>query len=204
MSQLKQLPSGCGTHRAGPWQGGWHADMRRVSSDNFGPRPEGVSIDLIVVHSISLPPGEYGGSAIEEFFTNRLDWDAHPYFQIIRGVKVSAHFLIRRDGICVQFVSVQDRAWHAGVSQFQGRDNCNDYSVGIELEGLEGGVFEQAQYQALAELCGDLKLRWPIQSVTGHDHVSPGRKFDPGTSFDWKLLRAKLGWPGRCFPVSPT
>lgn len=147
-------------------------------------------IDLAVVHSISLPPGQYGGMAIEQLFTNQLDWDAHPYFQQIRGLEVSAHFLIRRDGECLQFVSVLDRAWHAGRSCWQGRDNCNDYSVGIELEGLEGDTFEAAQYTTLAALLHDLQQQWPVHCVVGHEHVAPGRKQDPGPGFHWQQLRS--------------
>ena len=122
------------------WQHGWYRHARALPSPNFGPRPANTAIDLIVVHSISLPPGEFGGDHVQALFTNTLDWDAHPYFQTIRGLEVSAHFFIRRDGALWQFVSVDDRAWHAGASCFGGRDNCNDYSVGIELEGLEGGA----------------------------------------------------------------
>lgn len=144
------------------------------------------------MHSISLPPGRYGGDAIERLFTNRLDWDAHPYFGQIRGLEVSAHFLVRRDGNCLQFVSVDDRAWHAGRSQWRGREECNDWSVGIELEGLEGDRFEPAQYTALATLLRDLVARWPITEVVGHEHVAPGRKQDPGAGFEWSTLQQAL------------
>jgi AmpD protein len=178
------------------WLAGWHTQLRHSASPNFGPRPPGTVIDLVVVHSISLPPGQYGGDEIERLFTNRLDWDAHPYFQQIRGLEVSAHFLIRRGGECLQFVSVDDRAWHAGRSHWRGRDNCNDWSVGIELEGLEGGVFEAPQYQALAALLRDLARQWPIGEVVGHEHVAPGRKQDPGAGFDWTLLRRQTGLGG--------
>ena len=133
------------------WQGGWYRFAHRVDSPNFGPRPPGACIDLVVVHSISLPPGVYGGDEVGQLFTNTLDWDAHPYFQGIRGMQVSAHFFIRRDGALWQFVSCDERAWHAGASQWRGRANCNDDSIGIELEGLEGGPFEPAQYEALAK-----------------------------------------------------
>ena len=129
---------------------------RAVPSTNFGARPAGAAIDLVVLHSISLPPGEYGGDAIEQLFTNRLDWSAHPYYETIRGIEVSAHFLIRRSGELVQFVSCDERAWHAGESSWQGREGCNDFSIGIELEGLEGEVFENAQYAALAELIASI------------------------------------------------
>jgi AmpD protein len=144
------------------------------------------------VHSISLPPGEYGGDSIERLFTNRLDWEAHPYFAQIRGLKVSSHFLVLRSGDCVQFVDCNRRAWHAGRSSWRGRENCNDFSVGIELEGLEGNPFEPAQYEMLSRLVGAVTRRYPITAVVGHEHVAPGRKFDPGPGFDWLRLRASL------------
>jgi AmpD protein len=158
-------------------------------------------IDLAIVHSISLPPGEYGGDYIERLFTNTLDWDAHPYFQQIRGLEVSAHFVIRRDGHLMQFVSVLDRAWHAGRSSWCGRDNCNDYAIGVELEGLEDHPFEPAQYEALAHLLMQIDTQWPLQGVVGHEHVAPGRKRDPGQAFDWVGLRRRLGWPAARFPA---
>jgi AmpD protein len=159
-----------------------------------------VVIDLVVVHSISLPPGVYGGDAIEQLFTNRLDWDAHPYYGQIRGMEVSAHFLVRRDGGVVQFVSCDQRAWHAGRSQWQGRDNCNDFSIGIELEGLEGETFEPPQYVALAALLNQLASRYPVQSVAGHEHIAVGRKNDPGAGFDWPRFIRLCSWPDRYFP----
>ena len=137
----------------------------------------------------SLPPGEYGGDAIERLFTNRLDPAAHPSFEGLRGLEVSAHFVIRRDGELLQFVSCDKRAWHAGSSTWRGRENCNDYSVGVELEGLEGDVFEVAQYRQLARLGAALARRYPIADVAGHEHVAAGRKADPGPSFDWPRLR---------------
>jgi AmpD protein len=145
-----------------------------------------------VIHSISLPPGEFGGDAVERLFTNRLDWDAHPYYGRIRGLQVSAHFLVRRSGERVQFVSCDDRAWHAGQSRWRGRENCNDWSIGIELEGLEGDRFEPAQYRALAVLMRALQRRYPIAEAVGHEHVAPGRKADPGPGFDWARLRQAL------------
>ena len=183
-----------------PWLDGWHADARHRPSPNFGLRPPNAPIDLVVVHSISLPPGQYGGPEIEQLFTNQLDWDAHPYFDQIRGMEVSSHFVIRRDGQLLQFVSVDDRAWHAGRSSWQGRENCNDYSVGIELEGLEGGTFEAAQYTSLAALCKDITKVCPIEHVAGHEHIAPGRKQDPGPGFQWPRLAAMLGWQPECFP----
>lgn len=155
---------------------------------------------LAVVHSISLPPGEYGGDAVERLFTNRLDWDAHPYYDTIRGVEVSAHFLIRRDGRVVQFVSCDDRAWHAGASCWRERDNCNDFSIGIELEGLEGLAFEAAQYRQLARLLRALIRRYPLVDAAGHEHVAPGRKRDPGPGFDWARLRKALRGSGPQLP----
>lgn len=183
------------------WHNGWLSSAEHQASPNFGPRPTDAKLDLIVIHSISLPPGQYGGPEIAQLFTNQLDWDAHPYFQSIRGMQVSSHFLIRRDGSLVQFVSCDDRAWHAGVSNFQGRDQCNDFSVGIELEGLEGETFEPAQYQQLSQVCHALRRRYPIAHVAGHEHIAPGRKFDPGSGFDWSLFAQIVGWPPQCFPV---
>jgi AmpD protein len=153
-----------------------------------------------VLHSISLPPGEYGGDAIERLFLNRLDWEAHPYFQQIRGAEVSAHFLVRRDGETVQYVSCDARAWHAGRSQWRGRDNCNDFSIGIELEGLEGHPFEPAQYAALLPLLRAVRAHYPVREVVGHEHVAPGRKLDPGPGFDWAALQRALGWNDSFFP----
>lgn len=182
------------------WDGGWWRPAHRLPSPNFGPRPAGAQIDLVVLHSISLPPGRYGGDEVQALFTNRLDWDAHPYFQQIRGLEVSAHFYVRRDGAIWQFVSADDRAWHAGASSWRGRSNCNDDSVGIELEGLEGDAFELAQYAALARLMPALAQRYPIAHVAGHEHIAPGRKQDPGPGFDWRRLRRQLGWPLDAFP----
>ncbi|HYE40481.1 MAG TPA: 1,6-anhydro-N-acetylmuramyl-L-alanine amidase AmpD, partial [Ramlibacter sp.] len=135
-------------------------------------------------------------------FTNTLDWDAHPYFQQIRGMQVSAHFFIRRDGALLQFVSCDDRAWHAGRSAWRGREECNDDSVGIELEGLEGETFESAQYEALAALCAALAQHYPIRHVAGHEHIAPGRKNDPGAGFEWARLQREVGWPPEWFPPS--
>lgn len=182
------------------WRGGWWQAAARLDSPNFGARPGGVPVDLLVLHSISLPPGEYGGDAIERLFTNRLDFDAHPYYQTLRGLQVSAHFLIRRDGALLQFVSCDQRAWHAGASSYGGRENCNDYSIGIELEGLEGERFEAAQYEALQALLAGLRLAYPIRSVVGHEHVAPGRKNDPGPGFDWRGLGASAAAAGLELP----
>jgi N-acetyl-anhydromuramoyl-L-alanine amidase len=184
------------------WDDGWYRFARRLASPNCGPRPAGAQVDLVVVHSISLPPGRYGGDEVQRLFTNTLDWDAHPYFQGIRGLAVSSHFYIRRGGELWQFVSCDARAWHAGVSRYRGRANCNDDSIGIELEGLEGERFEPPQYEALAALCAALAAKYPVQHVAGHEHIAPGRKHDPGSGFDWHLLQQSLGWAQQCFPRS--
>jgi len=185
------------------WQGGWYRFARHLASPNFGPRPAGTSVDLIVIHSISLPPGRYGGEEVQQLFTNTLDWDAHPYFKSIEGLSVSAHFYIRRGGELWQFVSCEDRAWHAGPSTYRGRADCNDDSIGIELEGLEGETFEPPQYEALAALCAAIAQRYPVQHIAGHEHVAPGRKRDPGAGFDWAALQRSLGWRREIFPVQP-
>ena len=182
------------------WDNGWYRFARRVPSPNCGPRPAHAVIDLVVLHSISLPPGQYGGPEVEALFTNTLDWDAHPYFQQIRELRVSAHFFIRRGGELVQFVSCDERAWHAGVSSYRGREQCNDDSIGIELEGLEGLSFEPGQYETLSSLCAALGEHYPVVHVAGHEHVAPGRKHDPGAGFDWADLQHSLGWPAQYFP----
>ena len=185
---------------AAPWQQGWYGPAQRLDSPNFGPRPAQAQIDLIVLHSISLPPGVYGGSQVQELFTNRLDWSAHPYFERIRGLAVSAHFYVRRSGEIWQFVSCNDRAWHAGQSFYRGRANCNDDSIGIELEGLEGERFEAAQYLALPTRCPALAGAYPMRHIAGHEHIAPWRKADPGAGLDWALLRRQLGFPAAFFP----
>jgi len=182
------------------WEAGWYRPVQRLDSPNFGERPEEAHIDLIVLHSISLPPGVYGGLQVHELFTNRLDWNAHPYFKTIEGLQVSAHFYIRRDGSVLQFVSCDNRAWHAGASSYRGRDNCNDDSIGIELEGLEGDHFEDAQYDSLQELCRAIALHYPIAHIAGHEHIAPGRKADPGPGFQWAHLQQLSGMPSQCFP----
>lgn len=182
------------------WRDGWYSLALPLPSSNFGHRPVATSIDLIVIHSISLPPGLFGGNDVQRFFTNQLAWHEHPYYESIRGMKVSSHFFIDRQGNAWQFVSCNDRAWHAGVSTHRGRDNCNDFSVGIELEGLEGGTFEAVQYTKLAEICRALQARYPISHVTGHEQIAPGRKFDPGNGFKWHKLQELLGWSPQCFP----
>ena len=182
------------------WQDGWWSSAQRLDSPNFGERPSQSQIDLLVIHSISLPPGVYGGPEIEALFTNQLDWDAHPYFTQIRDMQVSSHFVIRRDGFLMQFVSCEKRAWHAGVSHYRGRDNCNDDSIGIELEGLEGELFASAQYDTLSVLCRELVNHYPIAHIAGHEDIAPGRKLDPGAGFDWQLLQEKLILSNTFFP----
>ncbi len=175
------------------WRGdGWLKGARWVRSPNQGGRPAGSMVSLVVVHNISLPPGEFSGNWIERFFLNRLDPQAHPYFATIADLRVSAHFLVRRSGALVQFVGCDRRAWHAGQSVWQGRDNCNDYSVGIELEGSDDQPFAPAQYAALWRLIGSLRCRYPITAVAGHCHVAPGRKTDPGPHFAWGALHARF------------
>jgi AmpD protein len=193
------LPA-CDNSAASAWKQGWHPQAQRLESPNFGPRPTPACIDLLVIHSISLPPGQYGGDAVQRLFTNRLDWDEHPYFQSIRGLEVSSHFYIRRDGSLWQFVSCDDRAWHAGQSAYRGRTNCNDDSIGIELEGLEGDTFEDAQYRCLAQLCQDLRCNYPIAHIAGHEHIAPGRKQDPGPGFDWAHMKRLLDFSPQVFP----
>ncbi|MDR2853181.1 MAG: 1,6-anhydro-N-acetylmuramyl-L-alanine amidase AmpD [Burkholderiaceae bacterium] len=182
------------------WRGGWYRFARALPSPNFGARPAHAQVDSIIIHSISLPPGHYGGDAVQRLFMNCLDWEAHPWFAQIRGLEVSAHFYIRRDGQLWQFVDTDARAWHAGKSSWRGCENCNDTSIGIELEGLEGDRFEAMQYETLASLCAAIAQRHPIASIAGHEHVAPGRKHDPGPGFDWPGLRAALGWPASAFP----
>lgn len=155
---------------------------------------------LAVIHSISLPPGEFGGDAIERLFTNCLDWDTHPYYATIRGLRVSSHFLVRRDGELVQFVSCDERAWHAGASTWRGRDGCNDFSIGIEFEGIEGGRFEPVQYREGARLLRALSRRHPIVDVAGHEHIAPERKRDPGPGFDWPAFARALRQPALRLP----
>ena len=192
-----------GRSAAGPsqWDGGWYQFAHRTPSPNFGRRPEHAAIDLVVLHSISLPPGIYGGTQVAELFTNQLDWDAHPYFKTIQGLQVSSHFYIQRQGELWQFVSCDDRAWHAGTSFYRGRANCNDDSIGIELEGLEGDRFEDAQYETLEALITALTGRYPVEHIAGHEHIAPGRKQDPGDGLDWALLQRALGLPKSCFPA---
>ena len=174
---------------------GWFADARPVVSPNANERPPGTAVDLLVIHNISLPPEQYGGHEVEQFFCNRLDPHGHPYFQTIAGLKVSAHLFIRRCGELVQFVSVDRRAWHAGRSRFGARDNCNDFAVGIELEGSDHCSYTDVQYRRLVGCCRALMARFPgigPDRIVGHADIAPARKTDPGPAFDWPRLRAAL------------
>lgn len=165
---------------------------RYVASANCDERPPGEAITLLVIHNISLPPGEFGGDAIERLFTNELDCSAHPYYRTLEDVRVSAHFLIRRDGELLQFVPCTLRAWHAGASVWRGRGSCNDFSIGIELEGADDVPYAEPQYRVLAELVRALRAAYPIADVAGHCDVAPGRKTDPGPSFDWLRFRHSI------------
>jgi AmpD protein len=169
--------------------------MKIVDSPNCDERPPGAEITLVVLHSISLPPGQYGGDSIERFFTNCLDPAAHPYFKEICELEVSSHYLIRRDGAVVQFVPPEKRAWHAGASSWRGRSRCNDFSIGIELEGTDDDVFTPQQYASLASLLRTLRQRFPLRDFAAHSDVAPGRKTDPGARFDWARLLAGLAGP---------
>jgi AmpD protein len=174
---------------------GWLTGARRVVSPNCDARPEGADITLMVVHGISLPPGEYGGDWIDDLFCNRLDPDAHPYFREIAGLRVSSHLLIRRDGEIVQYVPFSRRAWHAGDSCFEGRSACNDFSIGIELEGQDTEPYTDRQYEQLAAVMQALVAAYPglsLDRVAGHCDIAPGRKTDPGPAFDWQQLQARL------------
>jgi AmpD protein len=173
----------------------WLQDVERLPSPNYDQRPPGAAIDLLVLHNISLPPRCYGGEAISQLFLNRLDCDSHPYYDQLRKVRVSAHVLIRRDGHIIQYVAFSDRAWHAGESCFCDRPACNDYSIGVELEGCDEEPYEAVQYRRLAKLCSLLIERWPAisaQRIVGHSDIAPGRKTDPGPKFDWQTFRRLL------------
>jgi AmpD protein len=183
---------------------GWVDGARRHLSPNIDARPDGMPIDLIVLHNISLPPAQsaadFGTDHVLDFFTNTLDCDAHPYFDQLRGVRVSAHFFIRRTGECVQFAPCDARAWHAGASDFFGRTRCNDFSVGIEIEGTDDLPFTPEQYATTASLVRAICAAYPITAIAGHSDIAPGRKTDPGPHFDWAHLRALGGFNAALFP----
>ncbi|WJW75165.1 1,6-anhydro-N-acetylmuramyl-L-alanine amidase AmpD [Thiohalobacter sp. IOR34] len=174
---------------------GWLTEVQRCPSPNCDPRPDPEDVSLLVIHGISLPPGEFGGPAIEQLFTNCLDPQGHPYFRDIAGLRVSSHLLIRRDGALLQFVPFGERAWHAGESRFQGRAACNDFSIGIELEGTDDTPYSDPQYRALAAVIPLLQARYPgieRTHIVGHSEIAPGRKTDPGPAFDWGRLHRLL------------
>ncbi len=172
------------------WHNGWYQPAQRIVSPNYDERPPETALELVIVHSISLPPGEFGGAGVAQLFTNQLDPTEHPYYAQIAGLKVSAHFYIQRHGALIQFVPVTARAWHAGLSEWQGRERCNDFSIGIELEGDDVTPFTAAQYQTLQVLLQSLQAAWPIKAVTSHAQVAPGRKTDPGPCFNWATVQA--------------
>ena len=171
---------------------GWVSGVRRIVSPNQDERPHGTAIELLVIHNISLPPDEFGGAAITQLFCNTLNTDAHPYYAQLKGVKVSAHFLIRRSGEIIQYVACRKRAWHAGASIWRERTACNNFSIGVELEGCDTIAFADLQYAALAKLTRRLKRAYPIRDVVGHSDIAPGRKTDPGPCFDWQQYLALL------------
>jgi AmpD protein len=172
---------------------GWISGIQRERSPNFDARPADAGIELIVVHNISLPPGRYGQGHVARLFTNALDADADPFFDQIRGARVSAHLLIERDGGLIQFVSLLDRAWHAGDSKFEGRPRCNDFSIGIELEGTDFEPFTASQYESLGAAVDAIVAAYPVRAVRGHSDIAPGRKTDPGPFFDWRRISVPSG-----------
>jgi AmpD protein len=176
-------------------EAGWLRSVEVIASPNFDARPDNTNIKLVVIHGISLPPGEYGGGHIQKFFCNQLDAGAHPYFESICEMTVSAHCVIERDGNLIQFVSFKDRAWHAGESEWCGETACNNFSIGIELEGCDDEPYAAAQYDCLSRLITSLRTRYPeigVDAISGHSDIAPGRKTDPGPAFDWVKLRDLL------------
>ncbi len=182
---------------------GWLRPQAGVAlrrSPNADARPDDAQVSLLVIHNITLPPGCLSGPHVEALFTNTLDYRAHPWFERLRGLRVSAHFFVRRDGSVMQFVPTDARAWHAGVSRFGARERCNDFSLGIELEGTDTLPYTDAQYDALDRLVPALRQRHPLTWATGHQHIAPGRKTDPGPAFDWPRFARGTGWPRRHLP----
>ena len=174
---------------------GWLEGVVCCPSEHCNERPAGCDVSLLVIHNISLPPGQFGSGCVQRFFCNQLDAGQHPYFETIADLQVSSHLFIERDGAITQFVSFDDRAWHAGQSQFSGRDNCNDYSIGIELEGTDTAPYSDAQYEQLTAVTECLKRHYRMitdERITGHEDIAPGRKTDPGPAFDWTRYRASL------------
>ena len=196
-------PTGCAQSVMKIGKDGWlypGPNIRRCPSPNFNTRPESSDITLLVIHNISLPPGEFGTPYVRDLFLNQIDLQAHPWFECLAGLKVSAHFLITRSGKVTQFVSCNERAWHAGVSLFEGREQCNDFSIGIELEGTDQAPYTRRQYEALAKLTASLRAKYPLQAVRGHCHIAPDRKTDPGDSFSWTRYARMAGWSSNALP----
>jgi len=187
-----------GLLRIGP--DGWADGIRHMRSPNFDERPPGVAVELLVVHGISLPPGRFGKGCVERLFCNQASLQPHPFLELLAGVRVSAHFLIERDGRTTQFVGCHQRAWHAGASAFAGRSRCNDFSIGVELEGTDFLAFEPIQYGALAQLTQALRAALPLRAVRGHSHIAPGRKTDPGPLFDWDRFGRQADLPANWLP----
>lgn len=185
---------------AGLFDAGWYRHARRRESPHFDARPASAQVELIVVHGISLPAGVFGTEHVDDLFMGQLDTAAHPDFAALKGLRVSAHFVVRRDGGLWQYVSCDQRAWHAGVSRFGSRERCNDFSVGIELEGCDELAYEAAQYESLGALLGALLQSYPVRAVAGHSDIAPGRKTDPGPHFDWDFVRRASGLPRRALP----
>jgi len=178
---------------------GFYTAARRLDSPHCDARPEGMAIELIVIHNISLPPGQFGGDDVCDFFLGKLDPRGDPFLESIKSMRVSAHFFVRRDGCVVQFVPVGGRAWHAGVSLWRGREKCNDFSIGIELEGQDDLPYDERQYGALLPLLKALVRHSPITGIAGHEYIAPGRKTDPGPAFDWPRLIRETGFPAQWF-----
>lgn len=186
------------SERVAQVRSGWLRGARRLPSPNSDHRPPGTAVEVVVIHGISLPPGRFGSGCVADLFRNRLDWNAHPFFQEIIGLRVSSHVLVERDGSLSQFVPLHRRAWHAGESRWRGRPRVNDFSVGIELEGTDERPYEDAQYATLAAVVDALRAWFPAitpRGIVGHCHVSPGRKTDPGPAFDWQRLGDALDLP---------
>lgn len=177
--------------------------VARLRSPNQDTRPAQMAVSLLVIHNISLPPGQFSGDAVERLFTNDLKHETHPVLASLKSLRVCAHFFLRRDGSLIQFAGAGARAWHAGVSHFAGRERCNDFSIGIEVEGADHVPYEAAQYETLAQLVPLLRVRYPLVAVRGHEHIAPGRKTDPGPAFDWVRFGRQCELPARLLPAVP-